>query len=87
MTDNLLTIDQLRVILRESAGEADGVDLEGDIEDTEFADLGYDSISLLEAGSRIERDRGIKLDDDLVTSARTPRALLAAVNERLAGVA
>lgn len=86
MTDNQLTINQLRLILRESAGEADGVDLDGDIADTEFTDLGYDSIALLEAGGRIERDRGVKLDDDTITSARTPRELVAAVNERLATV-
>jgi len=79
-----LTINQLRTILRESAGELEGVDLDGDIEDAEFDDLGYDSICLLEAGGRIERDCGVKLDDDLITSVKTPRALLDAVNERLA---
>lgn len=84
MTDNRLTINQLRTILHESAGEAEGADPDGDIEDIEFADLGYDSISLLEAAGRIERDCGVKLDDDLIVSARTPRALLAVVNERLA---
>jgi act minimal PKS acyl carrier protein len=72
------------MILVESAGEAEGSDPDGFIEDTEFADLGYDSISLLEAAGRIERDCGVKLDDDLIVSARTPRALLAVVNERLA---
>lgn len=84
MTGNRLTIDQLRIILLESAGEAEGYDPDGDLEDTEFEDLGYDSICLLEAAGRIERDCGVKLDDDLIVSARTPRALLAVVNERLA---
>jgi acyl carrier protein len=86
MTDRL-TISQLRLILRESAGEEEGSDLDDDFEDSAFADLGYDSISLLETGARIEQDCGVKLDDDLITSVRTPRALLAAVNERLADMA
>jgi minimal PKS acyl carrier protein len=84
MKDNRLTIDQLRTILLEAAGEAEVSGTGPDIEDIEFTDLGYDSISLLEAAGRIERDRGVKLDDDLIVSARTPRALLAVVNERLA---
>jgi minimal PKS acyl carrier protein len=84
MKDDRLTIDQLRTILLEAAGEAEVSDAGDDIEDTEFTDLGYDSISLLEAAGRIERDRGVKLDDDVIVSARTPRALLAVVNERLA---
>ncbi len=84
MKDDRLTIDQLRTILLEAAGEAEVSDAGDHIEDTEFTDLGYDSISLLEAAGRIERDHGVKLDDDLIVSARTPRALLAVVNERLA---
>jgi act minimal PKS acyl carrier protein len=84
MKDDRLTIDQLRTILLEAAGEPELSGTDDDIEDTEFTDLGYDSISLLEAAGRIERDCGVRLDDDLIVSARTPRALLAVVNERLA---
>jgi acyl carrier protein len=87
MTDSRLTINELRLILRESAGEPEGVDLDGDIEDAVFADLGYDSISMLEVAGRIERDHGLRLDDDVITSAQTPRELLAGVNERLANLA
>ena len=81
MTDNHLTMDQLRTILTEAAGEAEDPGAGVDIEDAEFSDLGYDSISLLETAARIERQCGINLDDDLIVSARTPRALLAVVNE------
>lgn len=84
MTGNHLTIDQLRTILIEAAGAAEDPGTGVNIEDAEFADLGYDSISLLEVAARLERQCGVKLDDDLIVSARTPRALLAAVNERLA---
>jgi len=77
------TITDLRSVLRAAAGEEDGIDLDADILDVPFDDLGYDSLALLETGGRIERERGIELPDSTVTEARTPRALLAAVNERL----
>jgi act minimal PKS acyl carrier protein len=78
-----MTIDDLRRILRESAGEEEGVDLNGDIIDVEFAELGYDSIALLETGGYVERERGVSLDEESVTSAKTPRTFLAVVNDSL----
>ncbi|MEX2982677.1 acyl carrier protein [Streptomyces sp. C36] len=78
------TLEDLRRILREGAGADEGVDLDGDILDTEFETLGYESLALLETGGRIERELGITLDDDTLTDARTPRALIEAVNARLA---
>jgi act minimal PKS acyl carrier protein len=79
-----LTIDDLKRILRESAGEEEGIDLDGDILDLTFEDLGYDSLALLETGSRIEREHGIELEDTAITVAETPRVLLTVVNEQLA---
>jgi act minimal PKS acyl carrier protein len=75
-----LTIEQLLRILRESAGESDAVPGR-DVLDTEFADLGYDSLALLEATGRIGREYGLRLDDDVVVAAVTPRQLLAVVND------
>ncbi len=84
MADNQeMTIDDLRRILRESAGEEEGVNLDGDIIDVGFAELGYDSIALLETGGCIERERGVSLDDESVTSAKTPRRFLSLVNDTL----
>ena len=80
----LLTLDDLKRILREVAGADESVDFDADIHDTTFADLGYDSLALLETGSRIERDFAVVLDDETVTGADTPRALLDAVNSQLA---
>ncbi|MGY1497629.1 acyl carrier protein [Streptomyces sp. QTS52] len=79
-----LTLEELVGILRESAGEDEGVDLSSDISDTPFTDLGYDSLALLETAGRVQRDFGIALDDDVLGAAETPRLFLAAVNERLA---
>jgi minimal PKS acyl carrier protein len=79
-----LTIDELKYILREAAGADESVNLDGDILDLDFQDLGYDSLALLETASRIQREYGIHLDDTTVTEVGTPRALLKAVNDHLA---
>jgi act minimal PKS acyl carrier protein len=84
MSSQELTIHDLRRILREAAGENEGIDLDGDIIDLTFDDLGYDSLARLETGSRIQREHGIEFDDATITEANTPRALLAVVNGQLA---
>ncbi|HEX4831802.1 MAG TPA: beta-ketoacyl synthase N-terminal-like domain-containing protein [Trebonia sp.] len=70
------SIDDLVRILCRASGTPDGVDLTGDILDTRFEALGYDSLALLEAASWIEREYGIELTD---ADYPTPRAFLAAV--------
>ncbi|MEV0374138.1 acyl carrier protein [Streptomyces sp. NPDC050636] len=80
MTTRELNLEELTQIMRECAGEDEAVNLDGDILDVPFADLGYDSLALLEAASRIERHLDIKLADDALGEAETPRQLLAAVN-------
>lgn len=82
-----LTVTRLMEIMSECAGEGEGVDLKGDVQDTEFEDLGYDSLALLETASRIKRDYGIRLADDQVTEAKTPRALLQLIDSTVTEVA
>jgi act minimal PKS acyl carrier protein len=83
MSTTPFTLDDLRRILLEAAGEEEGVDLTGDIIDTEFQALGYESLALLETGSRIEREYDISLEDSALTDAVTPRGLIDIVNEQL----
>ena len=83
MPEYEITIGDLQRLLRESGGEDENVDLDGDILDVDFEELGYDSLALLETAGRIQRDYGITLDDSTVSDARTPRALMAAVNNVL----
>ncbi|NED81170.1 acyl carrier protein [Streptomyces sp. SID11233] len=82
-THTAFALDDLRRILREAAGTDEEVDLDADILDTTFDALGYESLALLETGGRIEREYGIALDDDTLTDAETPRALIDVVNARL----
>ncbi|SEG87450.1 act minimal PKS acyl carrier protein [Actinacidiphila yanglinensis] len=84
MSHTPFRVDDLRRILREGAGADETVDLEGEILDTDFDALGYESLALLETGSRIEREYGISLGDEALAPHTTPRALIDAVNGELA---
>lgn len=83
MTD--FTIEDVRRILRDVAGADERVDLAGDIADTSFADLGYDSLALLEATARLQRDLSIRLPDDAVLAVSTPGQLIDLVSSTRAG--
>ncbi|GLU48670.1 acyl carrier protein [Nocardiopsis ansamitocini] len=84
MSTKNFTLDDLKRILREGAGSDDDIDIDGDILDAGFEQLGYESLALLETGSRIEREYGITLDEPSLVDATTPRALIALVNAHLA---
>ncbi|MFI0041052.1 acyl carrier protein [Streptomyces mutabilis] len=84
MATKLFTLEDLKRTLREAAGVTEGVDLDGDILDTEFEVIGYESLALLEAGGLIEREYGISLDEEAVSEANTPRSFIDVVNAQLA---
>ncbi|MZE78775.1 acyl carrier protein [Streptomyces xinghaiensis] len=79
-TTTEVTLADLTRMLRESAGEEEGVDLDGDVLDTTFIELGYDSLALLQVIGQIQREYGREIPDDAVVDAETPRALLELVN-------
>ncbi|GGT19248.1 acyl carrier protein [Streptomyces purpureus] len=72
-------IEDLTRILREGAGG----ELEGDFQDASFEDLGYDSLALLETGSRIGREYGLEFEDTAFVDVETPRDLVEVVNAHL----
>jgi|SRR4051794_13084007 len=78
-----LTLDQLKTIMRECAGEDESVNLDGDILDVPFPDLGYDSLALLETASRVQRQFDVQLSDEDLTEVETPKAFLDLVNTAL----
>ncbi|MEU4469087.1 MULTISPECIES: acyl carrier protein [Streptomyces] len=80
---NRLELTDLIALLRECAGEEEGVDLDGDVLDVPFADLGYDSLAVLQTTGRIERDWDVLLDEEAIDEADTPRAFLDLVNRAL----
>ncbi|CAM5489335.1 actinorhodin polyketide synthase acyl carrier protein [Streptomyces spiroverticillatus] len=76
-------ITDLTALLRESAGADEGVDLDGEITDVPFDDLGYDSLALLQTTGLIERQWEVVLDEEAVSEARTPGQYLEVVNQAL----
>ncbi|MFJ8622711.1 acyl carrier protein [Kitasatospora sp. NPDC093550] len=77
------TIDDLKRIMRDCAGEEESVDLDGEILDARFEELGYDSLALIETTSRIAREFGVRLPEEELGEVGTVRDLLVLVNERL----
>jgi act minimal PKS acyl carrier protein len=76
MTPEGFSIDDLRKVLVTCAGEADNGALRGDFADTDFEELGYDSLALMETAARIERDYGVRITDSEVAAARTPHDMV-----------
>ncbi|WP_149179181.1 acyl carrier protein [Streptomyces sp. TRM49041] len=81
------TLADLKRILLESAGSDEETDLDGDILDRPFEQLGYESLALLETVGRIEREYGVGLDDTALADGATPRELIDAVNGQLTAAA
>lgn len=80
MLKKTIELGDLRRILEEGAGTEAGVDLDGNILDVEFGDLGYDSIAIMETAARISREYDVRIDEDELVRATTPRLLLELVN-------
>jgi act minimal PKS acyl carrier protein len=78
-----VTIDDLKGIMRTCMGDDDSVNLDGDILDKPFSDLGYDSLALLETAARIKREFGVLIPDEEMGGIETPRILLDKVNAKL----
>jgi len=76
-----LTFDELKLILFECAGQDDqAANLDPETIDTPFADLGYDSLAVLEAAAVAGRLHHVAIADDDVQAIRTPREFLDTVN-------
>jgi act minimal PKS acyl carrier protein len=81
------TLEDLSSILLSCSGVDDAADLHGDAVVTPFAELGYDSLALLELASQIQRIYGLPMPDEAVENMETPAAAVAYVNMRMAEVA
>ncbi|KNB53420.1 acyl carrier protein [Streptomyces caatingaensis] len=73
-----ITLDRLVTVIRECAGDSDEFDLDGDILDVTFEELGYDSLALLEISARLQEEFGATVSE---TEMETPRITLRLLNE------
>ena len=78
------TLEHLKEALRASAGVDGSVDLNEDVLDRPFEELGYDSLALLELAGRVQREFGVPMPDDARQHMLTPRAALDYINIRFA---
>jgi act minimal PKS acyl carrier protein len=78
-----LTGDVLLDLLDNSLRDREPPARTGDALDKRFAELGYDSLTLLNTVRRLERKYRISLPETVVHDARTPRQLLELANSRL----
>jgi act minimal PKS acyl carrier protein len=79
-----LTIEGLKEILNEAAGDDDSFKPGQDILDIPFLELGFDSLALLETVALIKRKHGVAVADDEMAYIETPRQLLDKVNGQIA---
>ena len=75
-----MTFEDLRRILIECAGLTHGVEFTDSTLDAELAELGYDSLALMETAARIKQEFGVNIPDEQIVTLETPRAVLDAVN-------
>lgn len=77
-----ITLSQLVSLIRDCAGESDVADLDGDIADMGFDELGYDSLALLELSARIKQSLGIEVPEG---DMRTPGGTVRLINDMVSG--
>jgi minimal PKS acyl carrier protein len=77
----VFTEQDLITIMRQCAGADDSVRVGGDVLDSPFAELGFDSLAVLEIQSRISLDHHVALPDDALDHMTTPRCTVTYVNQ------
>ncbi|WP_410586025.1 acyl carrier protein [Amycolatopsis sp. lyj-23] len=75
----MLTFEDLKQVLR-TCGTDESVDLDGDILDVELADLGYDSLAVLEIAARLQQRSGREIPEEVTAESMTLRQLLGYIN-------
>lgn len=79
------TLSELLQLLRDSADQDAGVTVVADESnsDRSFDELGFDSLAIFNVVAMIEERYAIEIGYDLVTEAKSPKALLILIQRRL----
>jgi len=75
------TLADLRRIMSQVG--TDGVDADLLINDVPFAELGFDSLAVLETQARISNEYGVRIPDEALDEMTTASATVAYVNDLL----
>jgi act minimal PKS acyl carrier protein len=73
--------DQLTSLMISAAGKPEGGQQDGQLLNTTFTELGYDSLAVLEITGRIHKTWGIDIPESMAPDLQTPRLLLEYVNK------
>jgi act minimal PKS acyl carrier protein len=76
-----LTLDELRRLVVDAAGEPEEGELGDDTGTATFGDLGYESLALMEVAARIQQEYGVTLDEEALP-VMTPGELVERVNRQ-----
>ena len=82
-----LTVQGLRAIVEQCVGGDNTTAIDETTLDTEWTDLGLDSLALYEIVTRVQDDLAVAISDDEVDTFATPRLLLDSVNGTLRAAA
>jgi act minimal PKS acyl carrier protein len=78
-----ITLRDLQDIMRECAGEDESAQSLEQAPDESFAELGYDSLALLETQARVKREYGVEFSEDDLADITTPREFVEFFNSLL----
>jgi aromatase len=79
------TIEDLRCLLRETPGAPEAIDGGCGGTEASYADLGYDSLALMEVAARIKQRHGVEVPQDAVATTATPAMTVVAVEQLVSG--
>jgi act minimal PKS acyl carrier protein len=78
-----ISLEDLREIMRACAGVDESIDLDADIGDNTFEELGYDSLAVLEMAAKLQNQLGVVIPDDAAEKLLTPYLLIEYINLRI----
>jgi len=78
------TLDDLRAVLRTDTGLDDADEVTPVNAGREFAELGYDSLAVLELVSQLRRHHGVHIPDEALSEIPTPLRVVDYVNRLFA---
>ncbi|MEU5432437.1 phosphopantetheine-binding protein [Streptomyces sp. NPDC020719] len=77
------TLTEFRKIVEICFDGADAAALDESVLETEFGDLGYDSLVVYEIAMRVQDDYHVTIPDEALDELRTPGSLIAYVATRI----
>lgn len=78
------TLDALLEVMHACAGVEDGAPVDASNADTEFEELGYDSLAVLELAAQVQRQYGVTMPDECVEYMKTPNQAIEYINQQFA---